>query len=456
MKSSLTVVVHSRQQYQRRQKKLSIRPPVLLSSSSLIIVIMILATLFMTRVNTRFVPSQITSSFVNAQWSVVEAFQVSSSSLTRLRPNTFHGIPRSTIVGHNNRMMSSWFGLGSTTSTATPFETTTTTTATATNTDDDSNTSSLKPPIDTMTGREMKLELESYGISTKSFFEKNEYCTALEKARADGLQQPTQQNDHTNTATAKSTASSSTTNTSSSSSSSSLSREERIRTEMQSCQTMAARDMKQELEHVYGISTRSLFEKSEFVRALAEARVDGITRTTTTSTSKTNNNNSNNNNNNNNNNEGYAEYKDVEVLTDDSSGPRQKGQAPKTQPQQQQVQEPMNPFAGMGGTGGMGGMGGMGGFANLFKTMGGVGNASPFGSGGGNPFGNVGSTDNMMGKMKEMMSNPKVMAIMQKAQSNPRIMQKVQECMSNPTAMLKYQNDPEVAELIRELQPYLK
>ncbi len=44
------------------------------------------------------------------------------------------------------------------------------------------------PAIDRMTGREMKLELESYGISTKSFFEKNEYRTALEKAWTEGLQ----------------------------------------------------------------------------------------------------------------------------------------------------------------------------------------------------------------------------------------------------------------------------
>lgn len=202
--------------------------------------------------------------------------------------------------------------------------------------------------------------------------------------------------------------------------------------------------MKRELEDLYGISTRSLFEKSEFVRALAEARVDGVSSSSSSS----------NNADRPTNNEGYAEYKDVEVLTDDSSGPRPKGLDPKAQQQQpQQVQEPMNPFAGMGN------MGGMGGLANLFKTMGGGGNASPFGSGGGggNPsFGNAGSTGNMMGRVQEMMSNPKVMAIMRKAQSNPRIMAKVQECMSNPTAILKYQNDPDVAELIRELRPYIK
>ena len=38
---------------------------------------------------------------------------------------------------------------------------------------------------------------------------------------------------------------------------------------------------------------------------------------------------------------------------------------------------------------------------------------------------------------------------------NPKIMKAVQECMGNPMAFSKYQNDPEVGELIRELQKYM-
>jgi hypothetical protein len=197
------------------------------------------------------------------------------------------------------------------------------------------------------------------------------------------------------------------------------------------CQSMVARDMKKELEDTWGISTRSLFEKSEFVRALAEARVDGIMVDKKTPSKQ----------------EGYAEYSNVEVLTDDSSGPRQK----QDMQRQQQEQPPMNPF------GGMGGMGGMGGIADMLKNMGaaGGGGANPFGGGGGNPFAGAGGA-NMMGKVQEMMSNPKVQSIVSKAQSNPRIMAKIQECMSNPSAMLKYQNDPEVAELLQELKQYMK
>jgi STI1 domain len=439
----------------RRHPSLCPSPKVRVKQYSIFLSLLIMMSMtIFTRVHhSRFIP-QLLSSFTKYS---VEAFPIVASPSRRNTaplPFSLVGLQQQQQQQRTKHSLSSWFGLKSTATTSDPI--TDAATGTTINKEDTTaatdanhhnhhnNSPNTLPPISTMTGREMKLELESYGINTKSFFEKSEYRAALEKARADGLQPiSTTTTTSTTTTSTDSTKSSSSSSTSSSSSSSSASREERIQTEMVQCQTMKARDMKQELEDVYGISTRSLLEKSELVRALAEARVDGVT----TTKSKNNNNNSNNNSNSN---EGYAEYKDVEVLTDDSSGPRQRGQEAKTPPQAQEVQQPMNPFAGMGG------MGGMGGFANLFKTMGGVGNASPFGSGGGNPFGNVGSNDNMMRKVQEMMSNPKVMAIMQKAQGNPRIMAKVQECMTNPTAMLKYQNDPEVAELIRELQPYLK
>lgn len=51
-------------------------------------------------------------------------------------------------------------------------------------------------------------------------------------------------------------------------------RNERIKLEMTSLKDTSVKELKRELES-YGISTRSFFEKREFIRALAEARVDG-------------------------------------------------------------------------------------------------------------------------------------------------------------------------------------
>merc|ERR1719354_501669 len=102
------------------------------------------------------------------------------------------------------------------------------------------------------------------------------------------------------------------------------------------------------------------------------------------------------------------------------------------------------------------GMGGMGGGGSPF---GGGAGGNPFGGGaGGSPFGSGGMPGggaDPMKKAQEMMSNPKVMEIMTKAQSNPKIMKAMQECMSNPAAYAKYQNDPEVGEVMRELQKYM-
>jgi suppressor of tumorigenicity protein 13 len=47
------------------------------------------------------------------------------------------------------------------------------------------------------------------------------------------------------------------------------------------------------------------------------------------------------------------------------------------------------------------------------------------------------------------------MEIMARAQSNPRIMAALQECMANPAAVAKYQNEPEIRELVNELQKYM-
>lgn len=126
-----------------------------------------------------------------------------------------------------------------------------------------------------MKASEMREELESYGISTKSFFEKKEFLAALEKARAEG-KTPKQQQQKQPTDSKSSTRNSSSTkdSTSASSSSSSSSRDEKIKAEMEKAQKMSVGDLRTQLKAL-GIKTASFFEKSEFVRAYAEAMVDG-------------------------------------------------------------------------------------------------------------------------------------------------------------------------------------
>lgn len=328
-------------------------------------------------------------------------------------------------------------------------------------------TSTDLPEIATMRAGEIKKELESYGISTKSFFEKSELVDALTQARAEGK-----------TPIASSTTSSSTSTSTASTDGASrkkkkkvrsetaedsapptgAEREKRIAEEMEKCQSMKAGELKAELQSL-GVSTKSFFEKSEFVKALAEARVDGVKKTSVGGGAVDE--------------EGYAEYKaaDVEVLTDDRSGPRKKSRDGGSGGAGAGAGGPGaggNPFGG-GMPGGMpGGMGGMdmGNIADMLKNMGmgGAGGgapkgANPFGGAGGstpfggaNPFsggmpggmGGMGGMGDAMGKAQEMMKNPEVMKLMQEAQSNPRIMSAMTECMSNPAAMSKYINDPEI------------
>ncbi|KAL7462915.1 hypothetical protein ACHAXS_003290 [Conticribra weissflogii] len=126
-----------------------------------------------------------------------------------------------------------------------------------------------------MKAKEIRQELESYGISTKSFFEKSELVEALVKARMDGKTPVEKTVNGTDGRFDSKTAS---TASATSSSSSSASRLVRIQKEMDKCKSMKVGELKKELES-YGISTKSFFEKSEFVRAVAEARVDGVAKT---------------------------------------------------------------------------------------------------------------------------------------------------------------------------------
>lgn len=126
--------------------------------------------------------------------------------------------------------------------------------------------SSTLPDINNLTVPEMRKELESYGISTKSFLEKKEFVEALTKARQEG-KKPIED---TTTASDSKKKKSDDNDTA-------LSREKRIAAEIEKCQQMKVAELKKELESL-GISTKSFFEKSEFVKTLATARVDGTTK----------------------------------------------------------------------------------------------------------------------------------------------------------------------------------
>eukprot|EP00956_Cyclotella_meneghiniana_P009033 scaffold12387_cov63-Cyclotella_meneghiniana.AAC.2 len=301
-------------------------------------------------------------------------------------------------------------------------------------------TADVESEIKSMRAGAIKQELESYGISTKSFLEKDELVDALLQARKEGK---------TPIATSSSTASRATETSSSptetsyvNTSSTSLSPEERqakLNQELEVCKSMKVSDLREELES-YGMSTASFFEKTEFVRAVAEARVDGVPKQSKKKKRRT-----------------IVDDDDeeevvsakVEVITNDSEGP-------KTKKSREASASSANPFSG-GGTSGsdFGPMGGMGGIADMLKNMGGMPGGmggSPFGGGaGGNPFGGAGMEDTMK-KAQEAMKNPKVMEVIGKAQKNPKVMAAVQECMGNPMAMAKYLNDPEVGPIIKELQ----
>ena len=301
----------------------------------------------------------------------------------------------------------------------------------------------------------IKQELESYGISTKTFLEKSELVDALVQARRDG-KTPIVSSSSTST----SSSSESTTTTSSSSSTAtsgpatdSADRQAKIQLEMEKCKSMKVGELKSELES-YGISTKSFFEKSEFVKAVSEARVDGVTKKSKKKKRRSS--------------DAVDDDDDddeveevkakVEVITSDNVGPKTKKN--RDTGSSGGGGNPFgggaggSPFGGAGGPGGMGGMD-MGGIADMLKGMG-VGGAAgnPFGgAGGSSPFGAGGAgMAEAMKAAQAAMSNPKVQAVVQKAQKNPKVMQAVQECMGNPMAMSKYMSDPEVGPILKELQ----
>lgn len=290
----------------------------------------------------------------------------------------------------------------------------------------------------------IKQELESYGISTKSFLEKSELVDALMQARKEGKTPVATTPAVSPSSTTTVDASTSSTTSSAADASTTLSpeeRQEKLNIELEACKAMKVADLKAELQS-YGINTASYFEKSEFVKAVAEARVDGVTKQSKKKKRR----------NAVDDDEEEVVAAKVEVITNDSVGPRTK------KSREDSGASNANPFAGGGTAGSDFGPfgGGMGGIADMLKNMGGGGmpggmGGNPFGGAGGNPFGGAGMADAMK-KAQEAMQNPKTRAVIEKAQKNPKVMAAVQECMSNPMAMAKYMNDPEVGPIIKELQ----
>lgn len=115
-----------------------------------------------------------------------------------------------------------------------------------------------------MKATDIRKELESYGISTKAFLEKKELVAELEKARAEGRAPKKNAGATTSNDVANGEATPS-----------SATRQEKLEKELNKANSMKVGELKKALQDI-GISTKSFFEKSEFVKAYAEAMVDGV------------------------------------------------------------------------------------------------------------------------------------------------------------------------------------
>ena len=157
----------------------------------------------------------------------------------------------------------------------------------------------VRDEINAMHIKDIRKELESYGIDNKSFFEKKEMVDALLKARQEEMipnyeeYEATIGSTDTTTTTSADTSFFANTKTASSSKKDKnwfqtlkdnvtegvkgVARSERIKLEMAKLKDVKVKELKNELES-YGFSTKSYFEKREFERAVAEARVDGVTK----------------------------------------------------------------------------------------------------------------------------------------------------------------------------------
>ena len=186
---------------------------------------------------------------------------------------------------------------------------------------------SVRDEINAMRLADIKKELDSYGVDSKAFFEKKELVEALVKARQEewihnefDTTSPPFDTSITSASSANTdygssfdrnmwdaSAPSSTYEDTSKASSKkkkgwfqsfkdnvtdqfdkgveNIGRKAKVDLEMAKLKDVKTSELKKELES-YGIDTRSCFEKSAFVKAVAEARVDGVKKTSRTSSSK--------------------------------------------------------------------------------------------------------------------------------------------------------------------------
>jgi hypothetical protein len=138
------------------------------------------------------------------------------------------------------------------------------------------NQESANSNIAEMKVQDIRAELESYGISTKSFFEKREFVEALEKARSEGKVPIS--SDRTSSTKDSTVKEETRTATGTNNDQTKFNYEE----EMQKASTMKVSDLKKELQSM-GVSTNTFFEKTEFVKAYVEALQSGKQKGTSSS-----------------------------------------------------------------------------------------------------------------------------------------------------------------------------
>jgi len=180
---------------------------------------------------------------------------------------------------------------------------------------------SVRDEIYAMRLADIKKELDSYGVDSNAFFEKKELVEALVKARQEEWIHDEFETTNPPFDTSASTSStdygssfdksiweasapSSTYKDTSSKKKKgwfqsfkdnvtdqfdkgveNIGRKAKIDLEMAKLKDVTTKDLKKELES-YGINTRTFFEKKQMIKAVAEARVDGVKKTSRTSSSK--------------------------------------------------------------------------------------------------------------------------------------------------------------------------
>jgi hypothetical protein len=158
----------------------------------------------------------------------------------------------------------------------------------------------MRNVINSMHMKDIRDELATYGVDCSSIFEKNELVDALIKARYDHwMQKEFEENDSTfadkaytwNDNEAENSSHTDDRDTASDNEAKTFTfkqgledmadilkdnvRKERIKLEMAKLKDMKVQELRKELES-YGVPTKGYFEKSEFTKAVAEARVDGV------------------------------------------------------------------------------------------------------------------------------------------------------------------------------------